>query len=94
MFEKGEINFENPAMEALAAAYLKRLNRTGKSSSAKAAEVDPSLASSVLMGPKLDDLADSVLQGVTYFRWMANRKTLREKGPAALLGHGDTGLRK
>jgi cruciform cutting endonuclease 1 len=69
---------DRPAVHDLAGAYLRkwRGERTRKKQS--------SAADSASAVSKLDDLADCLLQGVTWVEWQAMRERLARKGLEAL----------
>ena len=66
-----------------ATAYLEKWH--GKTKGVKASD-------SILRLSKLDDLADSLLQGLTYVEWQKWKADIGAKGPEALLGDAHAGV--
>ncbi len=82
--ESGEmVSLGAPEVETTAQSYLEKLHRTPKSKRAKTAEQVGKTEAVEEIG-KLDDLADSLLQGMAWIQWEQNKTTLLTKGIDAL----------
>lgn len=80
MLTAGEIDIVSDEARDMAAAFLQR---QGARSSRKKSSPPPS--SPLLGSEKLDDLADSLLQGLAWLRWEQNRSTAKAQGDKAAL---------
>ncbi|TPX17090.1 uncharacterized protein E0L32_003208 [Thyridium curvatum] len=79
MLTAGEIDIVSDEARDMAAAFLQRQG-------ARSSRKKSSPPSSPLLGSeKLDDLADSLLQGLAWLRWEQNRSTAKSQGDKAAL---------
>lgn len=77
------VGVDSPDVEALVKAYLDKWDKKPGGVKGKRAAKD-AVATIEKMG-KLDDLADSLLQGMAFIQWEENKRIAREEGISTLL---------
>ncbi|KFY23725.1 hypothetical protein V491_02432 [Pseudogymnoascus sp. VKM F-3775] len=77
------VGVDSPDVEALVKAYLDKWDKKPGGVKGKR-PVKDAIATIEKMG-KLDDLADSLLQGMAFIQWEENKRIAREEGIATLL---------
>ncbi|OAF59688.1 hypothetical protein VC83_03995 [Pseudogymnoascus destructans] len=77
------VEVDSPDVETLVMAYLDKWDKKPGGVKGKRPAKD-SVATIEKMG-KLDDLADSLLQGMAFIQWEENKRIAREKGISSLL---------
>jgi cruciform cutting endonuclease 1 len=77
------VGVDSPDVEALVKAYLDKWDKKPGGVKGKRPAKD-AIATIEKMG-KLDDLADSLLQGMAFIQWEENKRIAREEGISSLL---------
>lgn len=79
-----EVELANAQVRAMAEAYLHRLKKSPRSKKLADTPRETGLEGSAKLA-KLDDLADSLLQGVAFLEWEGNKASMLEHGVEAFI---------
>lgn len=79
-----EIEMANAQVRAMAEAYMHRLTKTSRNKKLADTPRGTELEGSTKL-PKLDDLADSLLQGVAFLEWEGNKASMLKNGVEAFI---------